>query len=238
MQLRASFYATDRSERQLLAMRSEAVPKNQIRLAFHGVIVQRLATATKHHARRFVPVALVALIIPLALAQTGRIGPASASVSNTSLSTQLRGAGAPQNSYRFSTKLGMHQAVLRQAYEQGGAIALIVFDYSTGTASRVVLDAAGRKVLREQKLPGRPQSSRQEFHDAIEIVRRDPRLGHFLTNAAVPEGGFIVDGPPDHPSQDRYIQVRLLSPDRRSLLRLVLVDLTLGVAASDRAWYE
>lgn len=128
--------------------------------------------------------------------------------------------------------------VLRQAYEQDRATTLIVFDYATGIASRIVLDGSSQKVLREQKLPGRPQSSQKEFQEAIEIIRQDHKLSHFISGGAVPEGGFIVDGPSGYPSQDRYIQIRLLSLDRRSLLRLVLVDLTLGVAASDSAWYE
>lgn len=191
-----------------------------------------------HQALGLITVALGVLISAFAWGQTSGIGLISGSVTNTSLSRQSGYDRELRASFRVGGNLQPHQVVLRQAYEQDRAITLIVFDYATGTASRIVLDGSSRKVLRERILPGRPQSSRKEFREAIEIISRDRKLGHFITNGAVPEGGFIVDGPSGHPSQDRYIQIRLLSPDRRSLLRLVLVDLTLGVAASDRAWYE
>jgi hypothetical protein len=219
-------------------MNSQPMFGNPIRFASQGALVQTPTTNAWHQARGLITVALGVLITPFAWGQTCGIGPISGSVTNASLSRQSRCDRELRASLRFGSNLPMHQVVLRQAYELDRTIALIVFDYATGTASRIVLDGSSRKVLREQILPGRPQSSRKEFREAIEIVSRDRKLGHFITSGAVPEGGFIVDGPSGHPSQDRYIQVRLLSPDRRSLLRLVLVDLTLGVAASDRAWYE
>jgi hypothetical protein len=115
---------------------------------------------------------------------------------------------------------------------------MVRFNYATGQASRVVVDESSKKVLREQKFPGRPQSSRQEFEEAVRIIRRDPNLAGLMAGGAVPEGGFIVDGPSGHPSNDRYIQIRLLSPDRRSLLRVTLVDLTVGTVASARDSFE
>jgi hypothetical protein len=219
-------------------MNSQPLFSNPIRFASQGALVQPPTTNAWHQARGLITVALGVLITPFAWGQTCGIGPISGSVTNTSLSRQSRYDHELRESYRFGSSLQMHRDVLRRVYEQDRAITLIVFDYATGTASRIVLDSSRRKVLREQKLPGRPQSSRKEFQEAIEIISRDQKLGHFITSGAVPEGGFIVDGPSGYPSQDRYIQIRLLSPDRRSLLRLVLVDLTLGVAASDRAWYE
>jgi hypothetical protein len=219
-------------------MNGQVMFRNQIRFASQGARVQPPTTNAWHQARGLITVALGVLITPFAWGQTGGIAPISGSVTNTNLSRQSGYDRELRASFRFGSSLPMHQVVLRQAYEQDRAITLIVFDYATGTASRIVLDGSSRKVLREQTLPGRPQSSRKEFREAIEIISRDRNLGHFITSGAVPEGGFIVDGPSGHPSQDRYIQIRLLSPDRRSLLRLVLVDLTLGVAASDRPWYE
>jgi len=219
-------------------MNSQPMFSNPIRFAPQGARVQPPTTNAWHQARGLITVALGVLITPFAWGQTCGIGPISGSVTNTSLSRQSGCDRELRASFRLGSNLQMDQVVLRQAYEQDRAITLIVFDYATGTASRIVLDGSSQKVLREQILPGRPQSSRKEFREAIEIVSRDRKLGHFITSGAVPEGGFIVDGPSGYPSQDRYIQIRLLSPDRRSLLRLVLVDLTLGVAASDRAWYE
>ena len=211
---------------------------NQVRFASRRTLARLPGSNAWHQVRALITVALGVLITSLAWAQTTGTGPLSGNVTNTSLSRQSGYGSELRASLRIGSSLQVHQVVLRQAYEQHHAVTLFVFDYATGTASRIVLDGTRQKVLRQQKLPGRPQSSRKEFQEAIEIVHRDRKLGHFVTNGAVPEGGFIVDGPPDYPSQDRYIQVRLLSPDRRSLLRLVLVDLTLGVAASDSAWYE
>src|SRR6185436_14066721 len=105
------------------------------------------------------------------------------------------------------------------------------FDYTIGVASRIVVDEVSGRVLHEQKLPGRPQGSSEEFREAIRIIGKDQKLGGYILQGAVPEGGFIVDGPPDHPSRDRYIQIRLLTSDRSSLLRVVVVDLTMSVVA-------
>lgn len=208
---------------------------NPICLASPRHLVQRTAW---HQLGNLITMVLAVLIMPFAWGQTCGFHASSASVKNTCLLRQFAQDHPLCESNQFPKNLQVHQIVLRQAYERDCAITLIIFDYATGTASRIVLDASRRKLLREQTLPGRPQSSPKEFQKAIEIISRERKLSHFLTSGAVPEGGFIVDGPPDYPSQDRYIQIRLLSADRRSLLRLVLVDLTRGAVVSDRPWYE
>jgi hypothetical protein len=128
--------------------------------------------------------------------------------------------------------------ILRQVRRPDHTITMIRFDYASGTASRVVVDETDGRVLRDQKYPGRPQSSRQEFREAVSIIGDDSALGSLVAGGAVSEGGFIVDGPSGHPGNDRYIQIRLLSPDRRSLLRVVLVDLTERAVASARGSFE
>jgi hypothetical protein len=127
---------------------------------------------------------------------------------------------------------------LRQMKGPNHTMTSIEFNYNTGTASRIVTEEGSGKILSEERLPGRPQSSREEFKEAVEIIGRDRKPAAFIKDGAVAEGGFIVDGPSDHPSQDRYIQIRLLTPDRGSLLRVVLVDLTKGVVASERTNFE
>jgi hypothetical protein len=92
------------------------------------------------------------------------------------------------------------------------------------------MDATRGELLANERLPGRPQSSREEFTEAVEIIRRDPEVARLLDEGAVPDGGFIVDDPAG--SRRRMIQLKLLSTDRRTLLRSIIVDLTQRVIAS------
>jgi hypothetical protein len=128
--------------------------------------------------------------------------------------------------------------ILRQVRMPDRTIVVIRFDHARGTASRLVLDEASGEVFQEQTYAGRPQSSWGEFQDAVCIIGRDATLARLLAEGAVAEGGFIVDGPAGHPVSHRYIQIRLLSPDRRSLLRVALVDLTERTVASARSSFE
>jgi hypothetical protein len=128
--------------------------------------------------------------------------------------------------------------ILRQIRMPDRTTMVIRFDHANGMASRVVLDEASGKVLQEQTYPGRPQSSRQEFQDAICIIGGDSALGRLIAEGAVAEGGFIVDGPASRPASHRYIQIRLLSPDRQQLLQVAVIDLTERLVASARSSFE
>jgi hypothetical protein len=125
-----------------------------------------------------------------------------------------------------------HADVLRQVETPRYTIAISV-DYSSGKGARVIHDR-NHRVVRVEPLPGRPQSNRSEFERAVAIIRTTTALEDAMRSGAVAEGGFIVDGPPGQPPHHRYIQIRLLSSDRRKLLRVVLVDLSRGVVASVR----
>lgn len=103
---------------------------------------------------------------------------------------------------------------------------IIQFDYGAGAAFRTVVAAKSGKVLSTERLPGRPQSSRAEFLEAVRLISQTPPLAGLVARGAVPEGGFIVDGPPGSLKWHRYIQIRLLSANRRDLLQVVSVDLT------------
>jgi hypothetical protein len=128
--------------------------------------------------------------------------------------------------------------ILRQVRMPDHTIIAIRFDHASGIASRVVIDEESGKVVQEQPYPGRPQSSWQEFHDAVCIIGGHSALGRLIAEGAIAEGGFIVDGPSGHPASHRYIQIRLLSPDRQQLLQVALVDLTGHVVASARNSFE
>jgi hypothetical protein len=128
--------------------------------------------------------------------------------------------------------------ILRQVRMPDHTIMVIRFDHASGIASRVVMDEASGRVLQEHTYAGRPQSSRQEFQDAVCIIGSHSALRPLLAEGAIAEGGFIVDGPSGRPASHRYIQIRLLSPDRQQLLRVALVDLTERVVASVRGSFE
>jgi hypothetical protein len=128
--------------------------------------------------------------------------------------------------------------ILRQVRMPDHTIAVIRFDHASGIASRVVMDEASGTVLHEQTYAGRPQSSRQEFQDAVCIIGSHSALRALIAEGAIAEGGFIVDGPSGHPANHRYIQIRLLSPDRQHLLQVALIDLTARVVASARSSFE
>lgn len=128
--------------------------------------------------------------------------------------------------------------ILRQVRMPDHTIMVIRFDHASGMASRVVVDEASGQVLQAQTYAGRPQSSTQEFQDAVCIIGSHPALRRLLAEGAIAEGGFIVDGPSGHPAGHRYIQIRLLSPDRQHLLQVALVDLTAHAVASARSSFE
>jgi hypothetical protein len=120
----------------------------------------------------------------------------------------------------------------------------VLFDHTTGEARRVEVDASTGEITSDVPLPGHPQSSREEVSDAIEIMRGDVEIARLLDDGAVVDGGFIVDDPepdrarqatPDQtetPARHRLIQLKVLSRDRFTLLRSVVVDLTDSVIAS------
>jgi hypothetical protein len=128
--------------------------------------------------------------------------------------------------------------VVRHVRMSDQTTVLIRFDHARGRASRLVVDQASGKILLEQAYPGRPQSSRREFEQAVAIIGRHVKLSALMAQGAVAEGGFIVDGPPRHPVDNRYIQIRLLAPDRRTLWQVVLVDLTERAVVSARSSFE
>jgi hypothetical protein len=115
--------------------------------------------------------------------------------------------------------------------------ALILFNYSSGKATRFLVDSSNGDVLAEEALHGRPQPSEEETQAAIKIVRQDPSLARLLSDKAVIDGGFAVDGPIGAKPHHRFIQFQILSADRLRLQRMVIVDLTDETIALSRANY-
>jgi len=120
---------------------------------------------------------------------------------------------------------------------------IVLFDHTAGEARQIEIDVSTGDVLADRTLSGRPQRSREELNDAIKIIRGDDELARLLRQGAVVDGGFIVsDDDPDDgrhglarassAAPHRLIQLKLLSRDRFTLLRSIVVDLTAGVIAS------
>lgn len=109
-------------------------------------------------------------------------------------------------------------------------ITVVLFDHTALEARRVTLDPATNQLLRNELMPGRPQRSDQELAEAVSLVQRDPALARLLADGGVLDGGFIVDDPGG--SRRRMIQMKLISADRRTPLRTILVDLTRRQIAS------
>ena len=109
-------------------------------------------------------------------------------------------------------------------------VTLILFDHSALETRRVLFDSRTGELLTDERLPGRPQRSQEELEEAAALIRGDPALARLLDEGGVLDGGFIVDDP--RGSRRRMIQLKLLSRDRRSVLRSIRVDLTRHVIAS------
>lgn len=107
---------------------------------------------------------------------------------------------------------------------------VVLFDHTALEARRVSVDSATNRVLLNDLLPGRPQRSDRERDEAASIVARDPALARLIGAGAVLDGGFIVDDP--RGSRRRMIQMKLISGDRRTPLRTIVVDLTRGDIAA------
>ena len=103
-------------------------------------------------------------------------------------------------------------------------ITLVLFDHTALETRRVSIDAVTNALIADEVLAGHPQRSPEELAEAESIVRQDEELRRLLDRGAVLDGGFIVGDPGG--SRRRLIQFKLVSADRRTLLRTITVDLT------------
>jgi hypothetical protein len=114
-----------------------------------------------------------------------------------------------------------------------GRATSVVFNYTTNRATRLHVDSTSGSVVRQETLSGVPQGSREERDQAMAVVKNLPELSRLIAeeNAAL-EGGFVVSPPDGRPSDHRYLQIKILSQDRRRLLRFVTVDMTSNSVAN------
>lgn len=150
-------------------------------------------------------------------------------LNNTAL--QLRGSGdrlrglrvtseGDEKGDRFSFRRSQRQAEVT------------LVNYNRGKAYRVLVDPNTGAIARQEELPGKPQSSLEERQEAKKIIASDPELSSLLTPGVAVEGGFAVVPPPNSDPNHRYIQMHVVSSDRRSFLRTVTLDLTASQIAT------
>lgn len=114
------------------------------------------------------------------------------------------------------------------------AVAVVV-NYGTGQAVRVRMAPDTGRVESVEPLPGRPQSSAEERQEAEGILKGASEVAPLLSGNAVLRGGFVVDPPAGAPT-GRYLEYHIVTPDGRSFVAEVVVDLaTKRVAQVRRA---
>ena len=111
---------------------------------------------------------------------------------------------------------------------------IVIFNYSRGSATRLTMDSSNGVVLRQERLRGRPQSSEEERREARLLIWANPQHAQMLRAGAIIEGGFVVDGPGRESWRHRFLLFQLLSSDRQSLQRVVIVNLTTRRIAQTR----
>jgi hypothetical protein len=104
-------------------------------------------------------------------------------------------------------------------------LTVVLFDHTALEARSVSIDAVTNTLIADEVIAGRPQRSPEELEEAAAIIRQDLALDRLLDRGAVLDGGFIVSDPGG--SRRRMIQFKLVTADRRTLIRTITVDLTL-----------
>ena len=104
------------------------------------------------------------------------------------------------------------------------AVAVVV-NYGTGQAVRVRMAPDTGRVESVEPLPGRPQSSAEEREEAETILKGASDVAPLLSGNAILRGGFVVDAPAGAPATGRYLEYHIVTPDGRSFVAEVIVDL-------------
>jgi hypothetical protein len=107
-------------------------------------------------------------------------------------------------------------------------VGVLVFNYTKGNATRLILALSNGSVIREEHLRGRPQPSEEELEEAQLVIRSDAEQARMLQAGSIIEGGFVVDPPKGQSIRSRCLLFQVLSSDRKRLQRDIIVNLTTG----------
>jgi hypothetical protein len=130
--------------------------------------------------------------------------------------------------------LSIRRVPLEKGTVDSSIASVVVFNYSQGKATRLIMDSSNGAVIREERLRGRPQASEEERQEARQVIRADLEHARMLEAGGVLEGGFVVDAPRRQSMRDRFIQFQILTSNRQGLQRLVIVNLTTRRIAESR----
>jgi hypothetical protein len=109
-----------------------------------------------------------------------------------------------------------------------------LLDHTTGQAQRLLIDPSRNLIVRRSVMRGTPSPSEEELTEALEIIRADPGHAKLLTSGGQLSGGFEASAPGSSPASHRYLQFQVLSPDRKHIERIIIVDLTANTIASSK----
>jgi hypothetical protein len=109
---------------------------------------------------------------------------------------------------------------------------VIVYDHHTGRSEHVLFDTDREEVLKQETMSGVPSPGEDELEEAVRIITADPEHAKLLKAGGKITGGFLASAPPGAPAHNRYVMMQVLTPDRRTIERMVVVDLSEGTIAS------
>jgi hypothetical protein len=111
---------------------------------------------------------------------------------------------------------------------------VILYDHSTGKAERLLFDPGKDQIVKREKLAGQPSPTEDELEEAVNIIKANPELAKLISAGGQITGGFLASPPEGGPTNDRYVQMQILTPDRRQIQRVVLVNLSSGAIAETK----
>lgn len=142
---------------------------------------------------------------------------------------------SPSTKHERLRVLGIRRLPAEKSNREPASVSVLVFNYSKGSATRLIMDLSNGAVLREERLRGRPQPSEEELEEARLVIRSDADQARMLHTGSIIEGGFVVDAPKGQSIRDRCLLFQVLSSDRKRLERDVIVNLTTGRIVESRA---
>src|SRR5262249_25457538 len=114
----------------------------------------------------------------------------------------------------------------------------LVFNYTTGKAFRVHVDAQTGKVTGQVEVKGAINSSAEEREEGKKLAEGYKDHADLMKKGGHVVGGFLTGPPKGTPATTvphRYLEYHLTSADRRTVERVIIVDLSAKKVVSSKA---